>query len=67
MPLRLVKIRLEAPVPGMLLKIGIAIVAAWVCALIAAAAGVPLLAVVVLALIVSAGVFRLMGKSERPK
>jgi hypothetical protein len=51
----------------MLLKIGIAIVAAWVCALIAAAAGVPLVAVVVLALIVSAGVFQLLGKSEPPK
>jgi hypothetical protein len=53
--------------PGVLLKIGIAIVAAWVCALIAAAAGVPLLAVIVLALIVSAGVFRLMEKSEPPE
>jgi hypothetical protein len=67
MALRLVKIPLEAPVPDMLLRIGIAIVAAWVCALVAAAAGVPLLAVIVLALIVSAGVFRLMEKSEPPK
>jgi hypothetical protein len=67
MALSLAKIQLKTPVPGMLLKIGIAIVAAWVCALIAAAAGVPLLAVIVLALIVSAAVFRLMEKSERQK
>jgi hypothetical protein len=53
--------------PGILLRVSIAIVAAWVCALIAAASGVPLLAVVVLALIVSAGVFRLMEKSEPPE
>ena len=67
MALRFVKIQLEAPVPGMLLRVSIAIVAAWVCALIAAAAGLPLLAVAVLALIVSAGVFRLLEKSEAPK
>jgi hypothetical protein len=53
--------------PEILVKVGIAIVGAWICALIAAAAGVPLLAVLVLALIVSAGVFQLLGKSEPPK
>jgi hypothetical protein len=50
--------------PTFLLKVGIAIVAGWVAALIAAAAGMPLLAVVVLALIMSAGVFRLLEASE---
>ena len=53
--------------PSILLRVVVAIVAAWVCALITAAAGLPLLAVVVLALMVSAGVFRLLEKSEAPK
>jgi hypothetical protein len=52
---------------GTLLRLGIAIGAAWVAALIAAAVGVPLLAVLVLALIVSAGVFRALQKWEAPK
>jgi hypothetical membrane protein len=52
---------------GGLVKLGIAIVAAWIAALIAAAAGMPLLVVVVLALIVSAGVFRWLEQSETPK
>jgi hypothetical protein len=51
---------------GILLKLGIAIVAAWIAALIAAAAGMPLLAVLVLALIISAGVFRILRKPESP-
>ena len=51
---------------GALLRLGIAIVAAWIAALIAAAAGMPLLAVLVLALIISAGVFRILRKPESP-
>ena len=50
-----------------LLKLGIAIIAAWVAALIAAAAGMPLLAVIVLALVISAGVFRLLEQSGTRK
>ena len=52
--------------PEILIKIGVAIVGAWVCAIIAAAAGVPLLAVVVFALSVSAGVFRCPRLHHRP-
>lgn len=50
-----------------LIKCAAVIVGAWVIALIATAAGMPLLAVFVLALIVSAGVFRLLGNSESPE
>ena len=52
--------------PEILTKIGVAIVGAWVCAIIAAAAGVPLLAVLVFALSVSAGVFRCPRLHHRP-
>ena len=52
---------------GILLKLGIAIVAAWIVALIAVAAGMPLSAVLVLALIISAGVFRILKKPETPR
>ena len=52
---------------SVLIKLVIAIAAAWIPALIAVAAGLPLLAVLVLALIISAGVFRLLAKSELPK
>jgi hypothetical protein len=45
-----------------LLRPGLAIAAAWIVALIALAIGLPVVAVVVLALIVSAGVFQLLGK-----
>jgi hypothetical protein len=41
--------------------------AAWVVALIALAIGLPVVAVVVLALIVSAGVFQLLGKTDPSK
>ena len=49
------------------LKCATVIVGAWVVALIAAAAGMPLLAVFVLALVVSAGVFRLLQQSGPPE
>lgn len=49
-----------------LLKCATVIVGAWVIALIAAAAGMPLVAVFVLVLVVSAGVFRLLKQSEPP-
>ena len=50
-----------------LLKCATVIVGAWVIALIAAAAGMPLVAVFVLVLVVSAGVFRLLKQSEPPE
>ena len=49
---------------NLLIKCAPVIVGAWVIALIAAAAGMPLVAVFVLALVVSAGVFRLLGNSR---
>ena len=53
--------------PGILLKPAIALVAAWVTALLALAAGMPLLPVLVLALVVSAGVYRLLERSQSTK
>jgi type III secretory pathway component EscV len=47
-----------------LLRPGLAIMAAWVVALIALAIGLPVPPVVVLALIVSARVFQLLGKTD---
>jgi hypothetical protein len=52
---------------SVLRKVVIAIVAAWIPALVAAAAGIPLSAVLVLALIISGGVFRLLVNSEPSK
>lgn len=49
---------------SVLRKVVIAIVAAWIPSLVAAAAGIPLSAVLVLALIISGGVFRLLVNSE---
>ena len=50
-----------------LLKCATVVIGAWVIALLAAAAGMPLLAVFVLVLVVSAGVFRLLKQSEPPE
>jgi hypothetical protein len=53
--------------PEVLLRPGMAIFAAWVVALIALAIGLPVTPVVVLALIVSAGIFRLLGNTHPTK
>ena len=53
--------------PEVLLRPGMTILAGWVVALIALAIGLPVAPVVLLALIVSAGLFRLLSKTHATK